>query len=127
MALCEIRILTGQGLFNPGSGLFGGLEQGRVSNDAFTEPGFQVPQARAFELESHAVQVDHHGGRLVVREDQFTLADTAIDEHAQGLERDREGHSLRLPCWGEGSVAKWPDTQNCTLLYHKEHNLSCPC
>ena len=32
-----------QGSFNPGSGLFGRLEQGRVLGVALAEPGFQVP------------------------------------------------------------------------------------
>jgi hypothetical protein len=33
-----------------------------------------------------------------------------IDEDRDGLERDVEGHAFAFG-WGEGSVARWPDTQ----------------
>jgi hypothetical protein len=39
-----VKGVTCQDLFNPGSGFFGRLEQGRVTNVAFAEPSFQVPQ-----------------------------------------------------------------------------------
>jgi hypothetical protein len=35
-----------------------------------------------------AIEADDHGGEMVVGEDKAALAVMAVDEHAQGLERD---------------------------------------
>src|SRR5215218_2816425 len=90
------RDLARQSLLNPSSSLFGRLKHRRVTNAAFAEPGFQMPQRLVLRVMVLAVEADDHGGQLVIGEDKVALAVMAVDEHAQGLERDVEGHGLRL-------------------------------
>jgi hypothetical protein len=96
--------LARQGLLNPSSGFFGRLKQRRVTNAAFAGPGFQMPQLPVLRVMRLAIEADDHGGELIIGQDKVALAVMAVDEHAHGLERDVEGHALRLPRWGERSV-----------------------
>jgi len=50
------------------------------------------------------IEADEHGGKLVVCEDELAVGVMAVDEHAHGLERDVEGHSLRFPIGAEGQL-----------------------
>jgi len=71
-----------QGLFNPGSGLFGRPEQGRVPIVALAEPGFQVPRPPVLRGMVRPFEADEHGGKLVVCEDEPAVGVMAVDEHA---------------------------------------------
>jgi hypothetical protein len=51
-----------------------------------------------------AVEADDHGGELAIRENEVALAVMAVDEHAEGLERDVEGHGLRLQVGAEDQL-----------------------
>jgi hypothetical protein len=84
MGFCELRGLARQGLPDPGSGLFGRLEQARVPDVAFAEPGFQVPPPLVFGVMVRPVETDEHGGKLVVSEDKVAIRVMAVDEHAHG-------------------------------------------
>jgi hypothetical protein len=60
-----------------------------------------------------AVEADDHGGKIAVREDEVALAVMAVDEHAYGLERDVEGHRLRLQIGAKGQ---------CQMAGHPEND-----
>jgi hypothetical protein len=96
--------LASQGLFNPNSGFVRRLEQGRVTDVAFAEPGLQVPLPRVLRIMVLAIEAGDHGGKLAIREDKVALTVMTVDDQAHGLERDVEGHSLHFRGWGERSV-----------------------
>jgi hypothetical protein len=76
------RSLARQDLLNPGSGLIGRLEQGRVLHVALAEAGFQVPPPLVLKVMVRPVEADEHSGKLVICEDKLALTVMAVDEHA---------------------------------------------
>jgi hypothetical protein len=73
-AFCELRGLARQGLVNPSSGLFGRLKQRRLTNVAFAEPDFQMPQPLVLRVMALAIKADDHGGKLMIGEDKVAFA-----------------------------------------------------
>src|ERR687897_527682 len=106
--------LAHQGAFHPGSGFVRRCEQGRVAGIALAETGFQVPAPLVLRVMALAIEADDHGGELIIDEDKVALAVMTINEHAHRLERDVEGHSLRLPVGAKG---------HCQAAGHPEMNL----
>ncbi|QFU16940.1 hypothetical protein [Microvirga thermotolerans] len=82
MGFCDLRGLAHQDWLNPGSGLFGRLEQGRVLAVALAEPGFQVPPSLVLRVMVRPVKADKHGGKLIICKDKVAFSVIAIDEHA---------------------------------------------
>jgi hypothetical protein len=84
MAFSELHDRARQDLFNPGSGLFRRFEQGRITNVALAESGFQVLTPLVLRVMGLTVEADDHGRELVIGEDKVALAVMAVDEHAHG-------------------------------------------
>jgi hypothetical protein len=100
--LCKALCLEHQDPLNPGSSLFGCLEQGCLGNVAFAKPCFQVPESPVLRFMAVTIDTDDHGDELVVHENKTALTVMAIAEHAHGLERNVDGHRLRLSVGATG-------------------------
>jgi hypothetical protein len=64
-----------------------------------------------------AVEADDHGSKLIVSEDKVALTVMAINEHTHRLERNVEGHRLRLPDQGEGLLANGQTPRDKNSIY----------
>ena len=97
-------------MFNPGSGFLRCLEQRRVTNVAFAEPGFQVPPPLVFRVMVLAVKAHDDGRELAVRKDKISsLSWPSMSTRMGWNEMSRVmTFAFRL---GRKVSAKGPDTQ----------------
>jgi hypothetical protein len=76
-----------------------------------------LPTPFVLKVMTVAVEADDHGGELAILEDKTAVGVVAINEHAQGLERDVEGHAFAFHMGREVSWRMARHPKNRTIMH----------